>query len=167
MNFKECTQSKMFQRGVIAIGVLLVALVSFASGVAVGLHKARFSYAWGENYEQHFVGGSRGTMRDMMERHEGKGFRNPHGAIGTVVSVTEDAVLIRNQDGQESSVRITDQTTIMKQREKTTRESVVPGVSIAVVGTPNNEGVVEADLIRLFDRNGYRGESGMSSGRGK
>ena len=149
------------------MGVLLVALLSFSSGIAVGLHKARFSYAWGENYEKHFVGNSRGTMHDVMDRHEGKGFRNPHGTIGTVVSISEDTVLVRNQDGQESSVRITDRTIIMKQREKTSRESVVSGASIAVVGTPIDEGVVEADLIRLFDAKGSRNESGVPFWRGK
>lgn len=99
MTLQECVQSKAFRWGVIIIGVLSVALVSFSAGLAVGLHKARFSYAWGENYEQNFLGRSRGMMEDKMmgKMEDGRGFRNPHGTMGTVLSVADDSLLLKNR----------------------------------------------------------------------
>ena len=39
----EMIKSKKFKIAVLAVGVVLISLVSFAGGVAVGFHKARFS----------------------------------------------------------------------------------------------------------------------------
>lgn len=149
MNIQEYTQSKMFRTGVIVAGVLLVALVSFSSGVAVGLHKARFSYAWGEKYEQRFMGGP-GPMRGMGIP-DGQGFRNPHGTLGEVVSVSGDILLVKDWENQESTVRISEQTVIMKQRERISASQLVAGEKIAVVGKPGNDGAVAADFVRVLE----------------
>ncbi|MBP5993601.1 MAG: hypothetical protein KA731_01705 [Candidatus Moranbacteria bacterium] len=149
MNIQEYTQSKTFRTGVIVVGVLLVALVSFASGVAVGLHKARFSYAWGEKYEQRFMGGQ-GPMRGMGIP-DGQGFRNPHGALGEVVSVSGDTLLMKDWENQESTVRISGETVIMKQRERIEVSQLVAGEKIAVVGKPGDDGAVVADFVRVLE----------------
>jgi hypothetical protein len=46
---------------------VLVAVASFAVGFSAGLHKARFSYRFGENYERNFVKGRPGDM-PMMDQ---------------------------------------------------------------------------------------------------
>lgn len=156
MTLQECVQSKMFQRSVVGVGIFLIILVSFALGVAVGLHKARFSYAWGENYERHFLGdGPRGSKRDvMMGMPNGNGFRNPHGTSGTVISVAEDTLIVRDSDDQESSARLTDKTRVMKQREKITANEIQKDDTVMIIGKPAEDGVVVADFIRVFDHDG-------------
>ncbi len=156
MTLQECVQSKMFQRSVVGVGIFLIMLVSFASGVAVGLHKARFSYAWGENYERHFLGdGPRGSKRDgMMGMPNGNGFRNPHGTSGTVVSVAEDMLIVSNRDNQESSARLTHETRIMKQRAEIQANEIQKDDTVMIIGKPAEDGVVVADFIRVFDHDG-------------
>lgn len=151
MTFQEYTQSKSFRTGVLVAGVLLVALVSFASGVTVGFHKARFSYAWGENYERNFIGGPMGGPgRGMMGSLDGRGFRNPHGTIGTIMTLSDDLLTVKDRENQESSVRISERTIIMKQRVKLTRGDLVSGDRVVVIGKPAEDGVVVADFIRVF-----------------
>ena len=155
-------QSKAFRSSVIVVGVLAVALVSFSAGVAVGLRKARFSYAWGENYERHFLGGPRGQMPgDMMDIPDGRGFRNPHGTSGAVVSVAEYMLIVKDSDSQESNVRLSDQTRIMKQREEVTANEIRKDDMVMIIGKPAEDGVVVADFIRVFeqDGNGPRGRN--------
>ena len=162
MTFQECMQSKAFRSSVIVVGVLAVALVSFSAGVAVGLRKARFSYAWGENYERHFLGGERGRMPGgMMGVPDGDGFRNPHGVSGTVVAVAGDVLMVKGLDDQESSARLTHETRVMKQREEITVNEIQKDDTVMIIGKPAEDGVVVADFIRVFeqDRSGPRGRN--------
>ncbi|KKT72071.1 MAG: hypothetical protein UW66_C0015G0012, partial [Candidatus Moranbacteria bacterium GW2011_GWF1_44_4] len=76
MNIQEKIKSKGFQIAVLFVGVIFVALVSFAGGVAVGLKKARFSYKFGENYERNF------GMMPNRPMFGNDNFPNAHGAIG-------------------------------------------------------------------------------------
>ncbi|MDQ5976337.1 MAG: hypothetical protein QG664_250 [Patescibacteria group bacterium] len=160
-------QSKAFRSSVIVVGVLAVALVSFSAGVAVGLRKARFSYAWGENYERHFLGGERGRMSGgMMGVPDGDGFRNPHGVSGTVVAVAGDVLMVKGLDDQESSVRLIDETLIMKQRARIAVSDIQQGDTVKIVGKPAEDGVVMADFVRVFGRDDVQPMSGRG-GRGR
>ena len=47
----EIIKSKKFKIAAVSVGVVLCALIIFALGVSVGLHKGRFSCEWGKNYE--------------------------------------------------------------------------------------------------------------------
>lgn len=156
MTLQTCIQSKVFRRIVVGVGIFLIALVSFASGVSVGLHKARFSYAWGENYERHFLGGGpRGPMPgSMMGVPDGGGFRNPHGTSGVVVSMAENMLVVKDRDNQESNVRLSDQTRIMKQRTQISANDMQKDDMVMVIGKPSEDGVVSADFIRVFDHDG-------------
>lgn len=48
---QEVFKSKSFKIAALVVGFAIIALLSFGGGVAVGLHKAKFSYKFGENYE--------------------------------------------------------------------------------------------------------------------
>jgi hypothetical protein len=161
MNVREMTQSKYFKVVVVAVGVSLVALVSFAGGVAVGLHKARFSYAWGENYERNFTGGRGGMMSPgrggMMERFgfdgrsDGRDFRNAHGVSGVILSIADDFTLvIVDRNNKENTVVATDTTLLKKGRDNIHFTDLKSGDQVVVVGKPGDSGVVNADMIRTF-----------------
>lgn len=158
MTLKHVVESKYFKVAAVTCGVLLVALISFAGGVKVGLHKAAFSARFGENYERNFLGMSPSRGQGMMSRFDAddRGMRNPHGVGGEILSIAGDTLVIKNRNNQESSVRISDATVINKGSETLKLENLVAGDRIIVVGKPGDDGVVAAQLVRVFDQNTAR-----------
>jgi hypothetical protein len=158
MNVQETVKSKKFKIVALAVGVLIIALVSFAGGVLVGFHKARFSYRFGENYERNFIGGPPGPMgmmekgpRGMMPDFEGRGFRNAHGIAGTIISVADNKIIIKDHDGQENTVSVDDKALIKRGQDTISINDLKNDEQIVVMGRPGDNGTINADLIRVFD----------------
>ncbi len=152
MNAKEIVQSKKFKVLVALCGVSLVALLSFASGVVVGLHKARFSYRFGENYERNFAtnfGPGMGRTGGMMS-FGNNGFRNSHGIVGEILSVSGESLLIKDRNNQESTIRVSGLTVINSGQDTVDITQLKTGDQVAVVGRPGEDGVIDARLIRIF-----------------
>lgn len=158
MDEKEGMQSKTMKRTTVVIGVLLVAFVSFAGGLAVGFHKARFSYAFGENYERNFMGRDRdevgGEPRMMPfgapRNFDGSGFRNGHGLIGEVISLSGHSVVVKDPSGKENIVALSDETLVRGGRDEMKIVDLQTGNKIAVIGKPGDDGTVNADFIRVL-----------------
>lgn len=132
-------------------GIVLVAVGSFALGFSAGLHKARFSYRFGENYERNFMKSERQEMRDrIMKKVDGKLFRSGHGVAGQILSIAEGSIIVSGSEGQENSVITSDTTTIMKGGEKVSLTDLRTGERIVVLGRPSDDGSIQADLIRVF-----------------
>jgi len=152
-------RSKTFKIITAVVGLLVVILVSFAGGVAVGLHKAKFSYRWGENYAQNFMGsrqggngqgGERGGMMGMMRDFSGRDFRNSHGLAGTIISIADNNIIVKDKDGKENTVAVNDKTLIKNGRDDIKIGDLKQNDQIVVMGTPGDNGVVNAALIRVF-----------------
>jgi hypothetical protein len=160
MNIQETMQSKKFKIAALVVGVVIIALVSFSSGVLVGFRKARFSFKFGENYERNFVGGPlagpKGGMmggrgpRDMMNRIEGRGFRNAHGIAGAIISVADNKIVIKDRDGQENTISVSDKTLIKRGQDTISVNDLKNDEQIVVMGRPGESGTINADLIRVF-----------------
>jgi hypothetical protein len=158
MDTQEMLKSRNFKIAALAVGVIIIALVSFSVGVGVGFHKARFSYRFGENYERNFVGGpfqgpgmmERGS-RGMMDDFEGRGFRNGHGIAGTIISVADNKVVIKDRDGQENTITVSDRTLIKSGQNTIKIADLKQDEQIVVMGRPGDNGTINADLIRVFD----------------
>jgi Domain of unknown function (DUF5666) len=159
MTTKQLVQSQYFKIIALTLTVFLVALISFFAGVQVGFHKASFSARFGENYERNFLKESnlRGE-RDLspLKKMAGKmnmdhGMRNAHGVGGTIVSVSGDSLVLTDKKNQENTVRITDATIINRGKNTVTKETLIPGERVIVVGKPQEDGVVSAHLIRVFE----------------
>lgn len=155
MSKTELLQSKYFKTATITIGIVLIALISFAIGMDVGFHKAKFSYTWGDNYERNFVGppmppppGPMGFFRDF----EDKNFRNAHGVSGEIISIADNALVIKDRDNKENTITVSDKTLIKKHREDLDISGLKQGDEIVVVGNPNDNGVINADIIRVFEQ---------------
>lgn len=160
----EIIQSKKFKIAVAVVGVILIALVSFAAGIGVGFKKARFSYKFGENYERNFMGnhssrnswansGPMGMMRERFNDLEGRGFRNAHGIAGTIISLTDNNIVIKDKDNKENTVAITDKTIIKSGQNDIQIGDLKNGELVVVMGNPGDNGVINADLIRVFNTN--------------
>jgi hypothetical protein len=160
MNIQETMQSKKFKIAALTVGIIIFMLISFAGGMAIGFHKARFSYKFGENYERNFVGGPfQGLQGGMMGRGQremvgdfgGGGFRNGHGIAGSVISISNNTIVIKDRNGQENTISVNDKTLIKRGQDTISINDLKSDERIVVMGQPDDNGTVNADLIRVFD----------------
>ena len=155
----EIMKSNKFKIAVGVVGALLVMLIVFAAGIGVGFKKARFSYKFGENYERNFMGSrssqnnfwGMGMMREKFNDLEGRGFRNAHGIAGTIISITDNNIVIKDKDNKENTIAITDKTIIKSGRDDVKVGDLKNDQQIVVMGNPGENGVINADLIRVFE----------------
>lgn len=144
----------------IITGVVLVAVASFAFGFSAGLHKARYSYRFGENYERNFMKAERQEMKDrVMQKMDGKLFRSGHGVAGEILSIAGESIIVSGPEDQENNVVLSDTTVIMKGGEKASLTDLQLGARIVVLGKPSEDGSIQADLIRFLG-NGERRSDG-------
>lgn len=142
MELHEIIVSKNFRRGIEIAVAVLVLLVVFGTGVFVGLEKARFSYRWGENYFRNFAG-----PRPMsLDR----GYLNAHGIAGAILKIGEDGLVIQDKDGDERNILITEQTMIKRGPTSANITQLKTGEYIVSIGSPNNEGEINAKFIRIM-----------------
>ena len=167
MSTQEILKSKKFKIAALVVGAFILALVSFAGGVAIGLHKARFSYKFGDNYERNFVGGPGQGMiggrgpQGMMRNFEGGGFRNGHGISGSVISVSNNTIVIKDRNGQEDTITASDQTLIKSGQDTIKITDLKNDEQIVVMGRPGDNGTINADLIRVFDNGNNNTNNGQ------
>ncbi len=162
MNTQELVKSKKFKIAVFIVGAVLVILASFSAGIAVGIHKVRFSFKFGENYERNFVGPRpgidkpRGPMEMMKEgfrNFEGRDFRNAHGLAGTIISIVDNNIVVKDRDNKENTVAVSGKTIIKSGRDDIKIGDLKNDEQIVVMGKPGDNGVINADLIRVFNNN--------------
>jgi hypothetical protein len=152
-------RSKNFKIAALAVGAVLLIFVSFAAGVGVGLRKARFSSDFGRNYERNFIGsrmmGGRqdGFIEGMMREFSGRDFRNANGLAGTIISITNNNLVVKDRDNKENTVVVTDKTAIKLGRNNAQLSDLKQNDQVVVIGQPGNNGVINADLIRVFPGN--------------
>ncbi len=123
-------------------GVLLVVVLIFSFGVTVGFHKASFGQAWEQNYEHNF--GMR-PNRPMFEN-----FPNAHGATGKIIKTELPTVIVEDRDNTERVVLIKDDTQIQEARNNVNAADLKINDFVVVIGTPNEQGQVEAKFIRIL-----------------
>lgn len=133
-DFKKMFPSKLFTRILCIIGIVIVALLIFQTGVFVGYHKAAFSYRWGQEY-YHTFGGHR--------------FPSSHGAIGKIIKVDLPTFIMEGPDKTEQVVLTTDTTIVRRFRDVIKPSDLKPDDYVVVIGSPNDKSQIEARFIRL------------------
>ncbi len=152
---------KIFIIAALAVSAALIALANFAGGIFVGFHKAKFSCDWGKNYEMNFIKpridarrpGPMEFMGPMMREFEGRDFRNPHGVAGTIISVSDGSLAIKDKNNEENTVAVTDKTAIKSGRDDIKLSDLKVDDKIVVIGRPGDDGIINANLIRVFSGN--------------
>ncbi len=158
---EKLLKSKKFIIAAVVVGIFILMLASFSLGAAVGFHKARFSFKFGENYERNFMGprpemmppGSMGMMKEKFREFEGKGFRNGHGVAGTIISISDNSIVIKDRDNKENTISAGDKTIINRGKDTVKIGDLKNDDEIVVIGKPGDNGAINADLIRVFDKN--------------
>lgn len=147
----EFFKSKIFTGSLITIGMIVVLLLVFRAGMIFGYHRAVFSIGWGQNYEKNFVGPNK--MIGMMGPR-GKALIVAHGSNGQIIKIDTasgtSTITVKDQDGTEKSVLVTDNTLIRKFTQNIKRIDLREDDHVSVIGSPNPNGQIEAKLIRIF-----------------
>jgi len=146
----EFVRSRVFL--IIIVVVFALAFLSgiFSLGLVVGVHKARFSSNWAENYQKNF-GGPRGMFPDEFN---GRGFVNGHGVAGTILSVASSnsgqfpTLTIKGSDNIEKNVLIDSNTIVRKLGDIVQINDLNIDDFVVVIGEPNDSGQILAKFIR-------------------
>jgi len=142
MKFDEVVKSKNFRRGIEFTIALLAMLVMFGAGVFVGLEKAQFSYNWGENYYR-AIAGPKPFSADV-------GYLNAHGAAGKILKIDSAGLVLSDNDNDEKNILINNQTLIKSGPLDYGADRLKTGDYIVVIGSPDNQGEIRAQLIRVI-----------------
>lgn len=133
---------------IIGLAGFVVLVLVFGAGVNVGTLKARYSYRWADNYHKNFAGPRGGFLGDW-QRFPAGDFISGHGAFGEIIEIKDNGFVIRGRENVEKVVVTNEDTTITKGRE-TIKYGLKIGDRVVIIGAPNDEGQIEAKLIRLF-----------------
>lgn len=146
MNF---FQSKSFKVIIIVISGLIVLMLVFKLGMFIGGTKARFSYRWAESYHKNFAGPRAGFFGDWRNFPKGD-FIESRGTFGEIIKINDSDLVVKGQDNTERVIIITEKTAIEKGKETIKKDGLKVGDRIVVIGSPNDEGQIEAKLIRVM-----------------
>ncbi len=132
------------------IGFIIIVLV-FSVGMFVGGMKARFSYRWAESYHKNFAGPGGGFFGDWRQPPPFPGdFIEGHGTFGEIIKIDSSDFVVKGRDDVEKIIIITEDTVIEIGRKTTKKDELRVGDYIVVIGSPNEEGQIEAKLIRVL-----------------
>ncbi len=129
---------------------LAILIGTFSVGMAAGYRKARFSYAWSENYHKNFAGPRAGFMNNMNQDFSGGDFIGGHGAFGQIISIADSELVVRGKDNIEKIITVTSETDIRRFRDAIQASDLKPTEPIVVIGEPNDQGQIEAKFIRVM-----------------
>jgi len=137
------------KRVILALCGLIIILFIFGLGIFIGATKARFSYRWAENYHKNF-GGPRGGFMGGFPGFPDRDFIEGHGTFGEIIKINDADLVIKGRDDVEKIILITKDTVIKKGKKTIKKEDLKVGNAITVIGNPDNQGRIEAELIRVF-----------------
>jgi hypothetical protein len=78
----------------------------------------------------------------------------PHGALGDVLRIEGENIIIGNRSGAERTVYVTSDTIIQRNRVRITVNEIQTGERLIAIGSPqidNEDNGIEARFIRLFE----------------
>ncbi len=128
------------------IGGLVVMLLIFGAGMAVGYRRGIFASRFGQDYYINF----RGPVSGVGMMMGGAPPLNQHGTVGTVIDITSSTIDTKDPNGNEEFIAIDGNTVIREMNRTISLSDINPGDGIAVIGEPNGSGQILARFIRIF-----------------
>ncbi|OGD33556.1 hypothetical protein A2833_00845 [Candidatus Azambacteria bacterium RIFCSPHIGHO2_01_FULL_44_55] len=156
---EEKTIKKFFQNSdvlkwvIVGLAGFIVLILVFGAGMKVGTLKARYSYRWAENYHRNFAGPRSGFFSDWGNSPRGE-FINAHGVFGLIIKIDGNTIITKGRDDVEKTVLVSENTLIQKGRETVKLFDLKPDESVVIIGSPNEEGRIEAKFIRVLPASG-------------
>lgn len=145
VRFRKFLQAQMSIAGMILLGVLLIAIGIFLSGEMARYRSAGFSSQWAGYGHRVFVGSS-----GLLGSIPGRSLIRGHSALGSIARIDGSSVAIKTRDGSEKIVAVSLVTVIRRSDRVIALADLRPGDWIAVVGSPDKSGAIDAKFIRVF-----------------
>ncbi|MCL5094092.1 MAG: hypothetical protein M1355_03105 [Patescibacteria group bacterium] len=136
-NRKIEIDTKWLKIGIAIVAVLVILFGIFSVGVIVGRFRRPFLP---ERPENTMMPAGR---RNMMP--EGR-----HGVAGIISKIEGNSIWVKNNDGQEKEVLVTDKTEIDHLGESLKISDPKADDHVIIMGSPNQDNKVEAKLIRVM-----------------
>ncbi|MGB9609263.1 MAG: hypothetical protein ACPLKV_03265 [Minisyncoccia bacterium] len=152
MKINEIITSKVLKIILIVLGILIIALLIFKLGMFVGAQKALFSCRWAEHYAPNFWGPQANPMRRFFENFDERNLIRPHGNFGKIIHINKDdkTLVIKNDQEPEKIIAASTETIIEMRRQKISFDDLKNDDFVVVIGEPNENGIIEAKIIRLL-----------------
>ncbi|PIZ99448.1 MAG: hypothetical protein COX77_01530 [Candidatus Komeilibacteria bacterium CG_4_10_14_0_2_um_filter_37_10] len=158
MNWEKISKSKFFTVSIYVLVLVVVMLIVFEAGFWIGARKSGFTKQWSENYHRNF--GSQRNDRWGSERGDfmmvaggrmmDPDFINAGGAMGQIIKIQDQSIIIRDRQEIEKVVLVNDQTTIKLFRDTLDLNNLKVDDQVVVIGESNNQGQITARLIRIM-----------------
>lgn len=146
MNIRSILASRNVKIAAVVFVALAVLAGIFAAGIFVGYGKARFSYRWGEEYHRNFAGPREGFMAPAMSND----FIEGHGAIGSILEISDGQIVIQGRDGVERILNIDEKTAIRGGNSDLQISDLKAGNVVVGIGAPNDQGQIEVNFLRVM-----------------
>jgi len=145
MDYKEIFKPTHFNRLLIIILACLILVFVFSLGVLVGHERARFSVRFGENYYNNIMGpGGPGMM------NFGRPQFNARGAFSQIIKIEGNNIVVKGQNNAEKIITVNEKTVIREFDQDLKIGDLKVDENIVVIGVPNEQGQIEAKLIRVM-----------------
>lgn len=146
-NMENKNESMLVRNIIIGIGVLILVLGILRIGISLGERRARFAGEFGDNYQRNFIGPmGRGGIRGFLN----EGLPGGHGAVGEIVSINLPKIVVNGSDNLEKIVAIGTSTVMRQFQQNIQSTDLKVGDFIVVLGSPDNQGIIDAKLIRIM-----------------
>lgn len=148
MSIDKIFQSKFFKGFLLGILGFLFLVFVFKVGEMVGMRKADFSCHWSDNYHRNFGGPKQGFLPGLND----KDFMEANGVVGQVMKIDQSIVTIKGRNDTEKAVLIDNDTVIKKFQDTISIDKLTIDDMVVVIGEPNDQGQIEAKLLRVMPK---------------
>lgn len=148
MKIDDFFQSKLFQGIILGIAGLIILGFVFGIGVLVGTRRADFSFRWAEQYHRNFAGPKGGFLGEIIGPD--KEFTSANGCFGEIIKIDNNILIVKDINNVEKNILVGEKTTIVFQRKNIKLSDIKIGDRVVIIGSANDEGQIEAALIRVI-----------------
>jgi len=161
MSLKDFFKANHLNKLLIVFAVAVILVFVFTLGVFTGHEKGRFSCRWGENYFRNVMGpAGPGRPGGFGMMDFGRPGFNARGGFGEIMKIEGDNLIVRGQDNVEKVIVVGSRTVIRRRNQNLKLSDLKIDDEIVVIGRPDNQGRVEASLIRVMPAPVFNDETG-------
>jgi hypothetical protein len=147
--FKNKNNHQTIKKIILICLFFIFTFLIFSLGILVGETKARFYYSWLGNYNNNFRGPKMGfeNFKNFPPRFN---LMHGYGLFGEVIEIGYNDLVLKDENGIEKIIILRDNTLIKRNFSSIKKDDLKNGDKIMVIGSPNDQGQVEAKFIRVF-----------------
>ncbi len=145
-HFKAFIGYSLVSRIIVVLAILLIGLIIFWAGAAVGWRQAQFSCGWDSHYAEVF--GGPGSPFDIKPDQDDISVAN--GAAGQVIAINFPVIAVKGPDQVEKAIVLEPKTVIRFGRRTATTSDISLGDVLVAIGSPDKSGRIIASFVRIM-----------------